>query len=322
MILLTLIFHKGKYLYLVLFGCLFFLVFQDQSRLQPWFYYYIFILGCIALYDSQGNHKNRQKYLNICRITMVGIYFWSGIQKVNYSYFFETFPSILSSVLNYFPMLSGSPILILSILSVFVEFIGGIGLLFKSTRKFSAFTLIGMHAFLLFILGPLGKSFNTVIWPWNVCFILLLVVLFVNDNDESWKQFLIPKNQYHFLAILLFLILPAFNLFGGSWDHYLSASLYSGKKPYAAIHVTKPVKQKFPKKVQKQFSALNEIRLRSWSYTELEAADYTEPRIYKGVFRTLCTYQEHKFGLVLEVFHTADLFSGERKKSVYFCHEV
>src|SRR5262245_10636127 len=50
-----------------------FLVFEDQARLQPWFYMY----GVMLLMTLAGNSAGLQAN----RIALSVVYFWSGIQK-------------------------------------------------------------------------------------------------------------------------------------------------------------------------------------------------------------------------------------------------
>ena len=76
------------------------LVLLDQNRLQPWFYYYLFI--GIALAWAAG--RPRRHYgiaLDGIRIMLIGIYLWAGIQKLNYSYVGGIFPWVIEPLLTF-----------------------------------------------------------------------------------------------------------------------------------------------------------------------------------------------------------------------------
>lgn len=321
-VLLTiLIFYQHKALYFGLFIGFSYLILQDQSRLQPWFYYYLFILGAVALYDLKSAKNEPYNYVNICRIILAGVYFWSGLQKLNHAYLFDLFPWLVSPLTNFIPLLNHIPLSILAISSAVFEVIAAICLLIPRTRKYAVWLLISMHIFILLMIGPLGLNFNEIVWPWNISFILLLGFLFLKKPFFSWRSLLIPKSIFHGIAVFLFVIVPVLN-FGGYWDHSLSSSLYSGKKPYAKIYVPNALKAKFPDEVILKFSAQNELFIRDWSYVELNVADYTESRIYTHIFHRLCDYQKRENSLVLEVYDTANIVTGHRSKKIYFCHEV
>lgn len=64
----------------------------DQSRWQPWFYQYLFMLLAVAL---------RRK--DACRLIIVCIYFWSGMQKLNPGFVHETFPWMFGPVAHFVP---------------------------------------------------------------------------------------------------------------------------------------------------------------------------------------------------------------------------
>lgn len=317
----VLTFYPHKYVFTVFIGLVVYALLQDQARMYPVVFQYPFMLGAIVWFNQKPNEQRANLALACIQIILIGLYIWSGLHKVNYVYINETFRWLIGPMLEIFPTLDTLPIPVLAVISAVIETGAGIALIFSSTRKYGAWTLIAMHCFILLMVGPTGMEFNRVIWSWNTSSILLLSAVFLGYNQQHLSSYLIPGNLYHGLIILLFLFMPIFN-FVGLWDHFPSASLYSGKKPYARIHLTDHVKKKFSPKVQSKISLLNELSIRDWTYTELDAPDYPQPRVYKDIFRQLCTYQENKYGLVLEIYHTADLVTGKRKREEFFCHEI
>ncbi len=321
MLLAILVFYPQKYIFAGFFSLMAFALLQDQSRWQPWVYQYSFIIGAIAWFQTHPLKKHGRHAIACIQIILIGTYLWSGIQKLNYNYLFETFEWLLSPALEAFPILQSMPLSLFALISILIEAGGGIALAFRRTERLGAWVLIGMHCFIFIMIGPAGKEYNRVVWPWNICFVMLIGSIFLGKKNSQETSRLFPQNFYHGLVIIIFLILPVLNI-AGVWDHYLSSSLYSGNLPYGKIHVTDTVKKKFPKRIKTKFNLLNGFSIRKWSFTELHASDYPQPRIYKTVFRKLCKYQQHKYGLVLEIYGTADLITGKRKRQEYFCHEL
>ncbi|MDZ7683333.1 MAG: hypothetical protein U5J63_16900 [Fodinibius sp.] len=316
-----LIFYPNKYIFTGFLGLVIYALLQDQARMYPVVYQFPFMLGAIIWFNQNRSEKRGKLALACIQIILIGIYIWSGLHKLNYVYLHETFQRLIGPLLEAFPTLESLPLSLLAVVTAVVETGAGLALAFRATQKYAAWILIGMHSFILLMVGPFGMEFNTVIWSWNISSILLLSAVFLGQNNQQAISYVVPRNFYHGVVVALFWVMPALN-FAGLWDHYPSASLYSGKKPYARIHLTDNVKKKFSPQVQAKVSLLNELSIRDWSYTKLHAPDYPQPRVYKSIFRDLCQYQQQKYGLVLEIFGTADLITGKRKRQEYFCHEL
>jgi hypothetical protein len=118
----------------------------------------------------------------------------------------------------------------MGIVAPLVEASIGVGLLTRY-RNWAVILALGMHAFILLCLGPLGHDWNTVVWPWNVAMATFVVLLFWRTGDISPKKILLPTRRrpsyLHAVVLVLFAVMPLFGLFG-LWDSCLSASLYSG----------------------------------------------------------------------------------------------
>ena len=103
----------------------------------------------------------------------------------------------------------------------------GVGLLTRY-RNWAVILALGMHAFILFCIGPLGHDWNTVVWPWNVAMAAFVVLLFWRTGDISPKKILLLSRRrpsyLHAVVLVLFAVMPLLGLFG-LWDSYLSASL-------------------------------------------------------------------------------------------------
>ena len=62
---------------------------DDQSRWQPWFYQYAVMLATLALARDAG------QTVRAWRVVLVGLYLWSGIQKLNVTFVTLLFPWLI-----------------------------------------------------------------------------------------------------------------------------------------------------------------------------------------------------------------------------------
>src|SRR4030095_10384896 len=70
----------------------------DQSRWQPWFYQYLFMLGALGLAPWTGGA------LDTCLAIVAATYLWSGLQKVNMSFARVTFPWLVAPATERLPV--------------------------------------------------------------------------------------------------------------------------------------------------------------------------------------------------------------------------
>ena len=286
---------------------------QDQSRWQPWFYQYALMFLAIAV----AGREHPESALHTCRLIVAATYFWSGIAKLNPNFFNAVFPSFFSPFLGTVP-----PILShLAFLAPIVECGAGIGLLTRRFRSQALFCAAGMHGFILLAIGPLGSRFNTVVWPWNLAMIAILLVLFWGPVEKPLlRDILVPQK----IIVVLFALMPALSLVN-LWDHYLSSSLYSGNRTSGLIYFNDRVFDRLPEAIQDYVSDEGPNRgsldINDWSLGELNVPSYPEPRIYKNVGRLICRYGAQDSGIELVVREQLSLFRGGGQ-SVYHCADL
>ena len=277
---------------------------QDQNRWQPWVYIFFVLLCFIFLHRLQV--FTEKSLLTLFRISFIGIYTWSGLHKLNAGFISEILPQLPVPELG-----------VLGYSIPLMEALMGIGLILVSTRKFSVFLLLAMHFLILFevILGSF--TYNTIIIPWNLGMMVLLVLLFWNKETIH-----IISNQYltKGLAILLFLILPAGNFFD-LWPGYPSFNLFSGKNDRAFLYVDETFKSNFKEKTHLKFDEENKISVHSYSYSELNVPFYSERDAYISLFNTLCTRSEHEFSIVMEIQTLPSLLNNEWETESFFCDQ-
>jgi hypothetical protein len=265
---------------------------QDQSRLQPWCYQYAFMLMALAI-------PNPGASLNICRLIVAAIYFWSGAQKIN--------PYFVSGIFTYLAhsLAARLPAFVIEAgyAAPLIETTCAIGLLTRKFRTPAVAILIAMHAFILFSIGPLGHNFNTVVWPWNIAMIVFLLLLFRNSEAGS-REILWSSAAFHRVVFALFALAPALSFFN-LWDSYLSASLYSGNRNQGAIHMAAAVADHLPDQVTgdlgDEADGSIQLIINDWSFDELNVPAYPELRIFKSAARKLCQFAAQPSDVRLEV---------------------
>jgi uncharacterized membrane protein YphA (DoxX/SURF4 family) len=256
------------------------LVLEDITRFQPWLYMYGLMLLSVAFTKPK---ESEQQILFIIRIMLVGTYFWSGIQKFNHAFTVEIFPWLmhpfgLQSFFEQHHRLAYGVSLI--------EIVGSIGLLSRKYQKYAGIVLIIMHLILLYALGPLGNSWNKLIWPWNAALIGVLVLLITDKNYDGLVEFTpLIKSVWFIIVFILTCIMLAFNFFG-CWDYDLSGSLYSGNIPRAEFYFVPNEKNNVPNSAENIAIELivshseKELKIDQWALNELNTPVYPEERYY------------------------------------------
>lgn len=288
------------FLFLILILCL-----QDQNRWQPWVYIFSVLLGFVFSYRCRM--ITEKTLLKVFRVAFIGIYFWSGIHKVNAGFITNTLPELIIPDLG-----------VLSYSIPLVEACFAVGLIFISTRKVSVLLLLSMHFLILYEVLFGFFTFNTVIIPWNLAMMILLVILFW--NKEPIHLFSNPSVSKSF-ALFIFLILPATNFFN-IWPGYPSFNLFSGKTDKALLYVDEDFKTNFNSNTLSKFDDENKISVHSYSYSELNVPFYSEKKVYLQLFNKLCKRSSHEFSVVMEIKTLPHLFKDEWSSETYFCDQL
>jgi len=269
----------------------------DQTRWQPWAYQYwmmLIALGCFSgLADDLAGQRDA---LNICRLIMGCTYFYSGFQKLNVRFVSEGMPWVLGTLRFHIPGLN-----YIGWITPFVEVSIGLCLLSRRFRKIGIVNGIIMHLFILYSFGPLGLNWNTVVWPWNVVMIALLLLLFRNTDvtfgDIVWRnRFVFQK-----VALVLFGVMPALS-FVGWWPSDLSLCLYTANLTEAQVMVSQKVKEQLPPAVQpyvKLGYGHLVLRTQDWSFGEMNVPPYAEIQSFTTIGATVCRWVDNSPDVVL-----------------------
>lgn len=295
----------------------------DQTRWQPWFYQYIFMLAALGFYAWKSPEaRNHQAAFNACHLILISTYFWSGFQKLNVNFVRETWPDMAGPFLSFLPggmkTVPSFLILIIPLLEISI----GLGLLTRRYRNVSALLAIATHIFVLILLISSGE--NTVVWPWNIAMALFVFILFWQDKGTAPRQILVTNNIFHFLVLLLFGVLPLFS-FIDLWDSYLSASLYSGNTKQAVIYINSPAIDRLPATIYPYIWRSTQpffLDINRWAYGELNVPVYPEPRIYRKVTAWVCKEAGRLSDIKLRIIEKPNPLTSLRKSVYYDCNHL
>jgi hypothetical protein len=286
-------FQKKLPIYLVL-CILIFLFTQDQMRWQPWVYIYLLMLFCFAF----GNKNSPSEFLNSLQIIFVGIYFWSGLHKLNPNFIDSTFSAILVKLFHLKAQGAMNFLLPLGYSVPLIEIFIGVALYTKRLRNWGVIVAIATHVFILIYLSPLGINYNYIVYPWNLAMIVFVPSLFYNVSRsinfwecETGKPKLLP-----WMMVIFVWLAPLLNVIG-YWDNYLSFALYSDKLNSYYIAIEQNELAKIDKRLAKYFADVKGlsggqlIDLNKWSLAELNVPFNPEKRIFKKVASSFCKLQ-------------------------------
>lgn len=293
------------------------LVLFDQNRIQPWVYQYGAILFLLSTYSWRIESLLQQdRILNVLRLMIASIYFYSGLQKINPVFIGSVFPWMLEPYLGEERLIIGA---LVGLFIPFIEMFIGIGLLFKKTRSVSLVGAAAMLILVLLVLGPLGNNWNTVVWPWNIAFTVVTFILFWRLDKSALQILSIPKTTTSFLIIVLFIFCPLLFFFD-KWDGYPSFSLYSGQ--VSDLKVTLPADFELSNR-NKAYVVEGADGNQYFNVTKLAMSDihvpvYPETRVHKIVVKKVCGLLEYDKRVIFEYVPRLHWFT-KHELSKYSC---
>jgi hypothetical protein len=297
----------------------------DQSRWQPWFFQYYFMLAALCFVGARGGGGKAASAdaLNACRLIVAATYFWSGAQKINYSFGAVILPALLNPYLRHLPRAFGVLPAVLGVVAPLVEVCAGVGLLTRRFRRAACLLAIATSGSALALLVPVGS--NVVVWSWNAAMAAFVRILFWRDAASSARDILVgARSPARVALLLLFGVMPLLSLFN-LWDSYLSSALYSGNTSRAAIYVSDSMKERLPARAQgsvRRVGDRNLLSLLRWSDAEFHVPPYPEPRVYFKLARRVCDRAESASDAVLLIEGRPGIFDGKRESTFYDCGEL
>jgi len=312
MCLVFLFFQRKRKWMLGFLGLALLLCMLDQMRWQPWFYLYLLLFGLLLIVHGERSNKKREAIVfTVAALICSMMYFWSGVHKLQpsfakfvYPYLVETFGmeidkgKMVHTVLAYGMALSELGI--------------GLALFWKPSRNYAIVAALGMHLFILVVLGPFGRSENLIIVPWNLAMMALVVAVFYKNDLISLQSMRLPStlepNVARWGIVLLVVVMPFFSYFG-KWDYYLSNTLYAGKTSRLIMVMPAEYQEELPPSVKEHVKPVSNtplfvyINTDVWALKELNVPVYPEARVQYEIARFYCNYfrQSNNKGLLFRI---------------------
>jgi hypothetical protein len=268
------------------------------------------MLAALALARDAGDT------LAAWRAVLVGLYLWSGIQKLNATFMTHLFPWLVEPLAGVLP--AGLQRLLLGgwMVVPVMEIAVAVGLLVPRLKNAAVVGAIATHVVVLGLLGPLAHGTNAVVWPWNAAMAALAALLFWNGSHARASHVLPRRLGAHAAALVVFGVLPALS-FAGRWDAYLSGALYSGNVKAAALAVSDAVAARLPaparRHVVRNRMGANVLDVWEWSMDELAVPSYPEDRVFRAVARDVCRLAADPADVVLVIFGRPGALTGHRE---------
>jgi hypothetical protein len=194
-------------------ACFLVLVLADINRLQPYFYFELFLL-LITVFTSKND------FVTAMRIVFGACYFWAGIHKIN--------PSFVPSMTVLFKKVTFIHLDFFTIflpLVPYIEILIGVAFLGVQNpkgKKMMYVAAILVHLSIIFLL--VSARWNKIVLPWNFAMLLVLVPLYQIDNSNNVGNLTAKKSLW--ACFVMAVCLPFANLWG-YWDNYLAWRLYA-----------------------------------------------------------------------------------------------
>ena len=330
-LLLTIFYSRSRKFIVINLIILTFLFLEDQGRIFPSFYVFFILFFLFSFYLDKGDKsKNNKILLDACRLVLVLVYFWAGVQKI--TPFFEGQISwILLPISNVVPFIKGTAMYCMGIIIPIIEALIGVGLLFKRTRNLALTNAIVMHLFLIFLIGPIRNNWNDSSWLFNLSSMFLVFILFYKTDNISAKEILFKRNTT-WVIIFILGVLPSLCL-ANMWYSALSINVYSGNIVIAKIEIANDVSDQFPLSLQKYIKydylseeGYNKFDINTWSEKEFNAEPYPEKRIFKNITKHLCQYvvdpNDIKLIIKDKLTFLEGGFSPHRNSTTYSCTDL
>jgi hypothetical protein len=311
------------YIFLVLVALL---AVDDQMFWHPYFYQYYFMLAALSFFawprEADNEAHGQQVALSTCKWIVASIYVYAGLQKINPRFLSDVFPWFVEPITSLVPSLQ--PWLIFGgFLVPFLEMSLGLALLLEGYRKYALFVAALTHLFILWMLGPFGHNWGSVVWPWNLSMMLLVYVLSSDKTDIKLRPLRLKEHILQKTILALFVVMPALSFFN-LWDSKLSSTMYSGTGNSAEFFISEALQKQLPSEVQKYTKPLDDKILLdyfNWSYQELNVIAPSETRNFKAIASDLCSYASHPSDVTVVIHGKPTLFHRD-KPATYTCADL
>jgi hypothetical protein len=263
---------------------LIFAILRDQNRFQPWAYQYALIGLAMAC-------ASRAEALRLARWYVFGLYFYSGLSKLDTSFCRELGPTFLATALGpigLHPM--GWPdsartlaCLAMPAFEVAVAWL----LIVPRTRRVGLIAAVAQHLALIGILGPWGLGHSTIVLVWNAGLIVEDIILFGRTTIPVGIE---TGTRFGALARLTFwsaMILPVGERLGLS-DAWPGHALYASHAERSEIFIHEDDVDRYPEAIRRRLGPAGltpwrRLDLTGWSRDVRGTPIYPSRRVGSGL---------------------------------------
>lgn len=276
--------HKfQKQLLILALSCLGLLMLEDVNRFQAWVYIYATLLSVIA-YNFWK--IDAQKLLSSLQFVLAMIYFWTGIQKLNVQFINDVYPWLMG-IFSWTAPLVDYKFLGYGI-GIF-ELLLGCSLLFRRTAKWAVIMGLFLHLGILILL--IKDQWNSVVYPWNVAMVLLLVVLFWKQEANDSKTIL-SNTLPHYAILFLFGFVPLLDMCKLA-PHGFGLGMYSGTTMECDLIFDDAVggicvPQKLQEHLLYKSPEESKLSVDDWGTIDLNVPPFASLAVYRQVAKEFC----------------------------------
>lgn len=193
-----------------------FLVVLDLNRLQVWVWMWgiFWIIDCLA-----GERSPAHAWV------LAGVYAWGGFNKIS-PWFVDNFDWFCEAFALTRPL---SGVVAAAYGAAVFEMLMGLLLLWAPARKWAVGGVLGLHVYILAVIGPFGHQWNAVVWPWNLAMMGWVWYFFIQHPPDLFQ-----KNRANATAIVLTWILPLLHWWN-AWPAALSWTMYANTQREATL---------------------------------------------------------------------------------------
>jgi hypothetical protein len=300
-------------------GLLVWMVVEDQHRFQPWAYQ--FLMAGLALATTRP-----PRALSLCRWFLIGLYFHSGLSKLDQSFASELGPRFLAIALRPWgvhPWEWPSVWRTVAVLAMpSAEVLVALGLAFQNTRRWALAGALTLHATLIGILGPWGLAQSAIVLIWNGSLIVEDLLLFWPRTKRvpwRWRSdegLWMPATS---LLSILALVLPL----GERWgllDSWPAFALYASHAERMELLIHKEEVARIEESVHPFLwpvagGTWNRLDLTAWSRTVRGVPVYPQNRAGLGLAEGLLARNPDVRLFRVVLWERAHWRTGERSQS-------
>ena len=302
----------------------------DQHRLQPWAWQFFLLAVLLSLADDDTARRG-------WRWLVIGIYFWSAVSKLDFTFCHEQGPALLAGLRRAMG-LRGLP----NPWTEALDVVGSVGialselgvavlLMWPRARWLGLWAATIMHVALLAALGPLGLNHSLGVLLWNVFFLVQNWLLFrataaerpfagetfTTQMRQWWRDLATwPASRTNRLALVTVLAAMTWPMLEplGYCDHWLAWAVYSARAEEVVIHGPLVERARLP--YWRSEVPAREPGMAQWSLEGLGVPIYPQERFQVGVASALLRTVRVDAATVNVVTTTSRVKQGRRLREI------